>query len=183
MKLKEKTKKDTLSTGRDAATKTGAPAADLTDSVADREKLRPDTAYIDLPDVEDIPGQEFIQPPTLESFVDDTLSSADEEAPVKKKKKKSDSKDDAVSILEDEDAGRNDSADSDDDVIRRAALDDTDDDGDPLNEGSFDKDLVGDDLDLPGTDDDDEDEAIGEEDEENNVYSDDNDREDKEGRE
>ena len=39
------------------------------------------------------------------------------------------------------------------------------------NEKSFDEDLVGDDLDVPGSEDDDADEAIGREDEENNYYS------------
>lgn len=40
-----------------------------------------------------------------------------------------------------------------------------------MNEKSFEDDLVGDDLDVPGSELDDEDEAIGHEDEENNYYS------------
>jgi hypothetical protein len=39
------------------------------------------------------------------------------------------------------------------------------------NEKSFDDDLVGDDLDVPGSELDDDDEEIGREDEENNYYS------------
>jgi hypothetical protein len=39
------------------------------------------------------------------------------------------------------------------------------------NEKSFEEDLSGDDLDVPGSEDDDKDEAIGREDEENNYYS------------
>lgn len=59
----------------------------------------------------------------------------------------------------------------DDQRLRRAALDNTDEDGTPLNEGSFNKDISPDDLDVPGAAQDDADEAIGEEDEENNEYS------------
>ena len=55
--------------------------------------------------------------------------------------------------------------------LREAALDNTDEDGTPLNEGSFNNDITGTDLDVPGADEDDEDEEIGEEDEENNEYS------------
>jgi hypothetical protein len=40
-----------------------------------------------------------------------------------------------------------------------------------MNEKSFEDDLVGDDLDVPGSEMDDADEAIGHEDEENNYYS------------
>jgi hypothetical protein len=44
-------------------------------------------------------------------------------------------------------------------------------DADDWNEKSFSEDLVGDDLDVPGSEFDDADEAIGREDEENNYYS------------
>jgi hypothetical protein len=155
-----------------------ASAADLTDPIKDQEKLGPDPTIIDLPDVEDIPGQEYIKPPTLESFVDDTISSADEEGPVKKKKSKN--KDEAREIFKEEDEGLNDSTDSEDHNLRRAALDNTDNDGDPLNEESFDEDVSGDDLDIPGADEDDDNEAIGEEDEENNIWSLEGEREDDE---
>ena len=175
-KAKEKTKKAATAPGRDADEQTGA-ATDLTDSRKDREKLEPETATIDLPDVEDIPGQEYIKPPTLESFVDDTASSADEEGPVRKKNKE---KDDAETIFKEEDKGLNDSTDSEDYNIRRATLDNTDDEGDPLNEESFGEDVSGEDLDIPGADDDDGDEEIGEEDEENNTWSLEGEREDKE---
>ncbi len=40
-----------------------------------------------------------------------------------------------------------------------------------MNEKSFNEDLVGDDLDIPGSEMDDADEAVGHEDEENNYYS------------
>lgn len=44
-------------------------------------------------------------------------------------------------------------------------------DAEEWNEKSFSVDMVGDDLDVPGSEYDDEDEAIGREDEENNYYS------------
>ncbi|SDG52704.1 hypothetical protein SAMN04487996_119154 [Dyadobacter soli] len=44
-------------------------------------------------------------------------------------------------------------------------------DADDWNEKSFEDDLTGDDLDVPGSEYDDEDEEIGREDEENNYYS------------
>lgn len=155
-----------------------APAADLTDSVKDQEKLGPDPTIIDLPDVEDIPGQEYIKPPTLESFVDETISSADEEGPVKKKKTKN--KDEAREVFNEEDQGLNDNTDSEDYNLRRAALDNTDNDGDPLNEEGFGEDVSGEDLDIPGADEDDDNEEIGEEDEENNSWSLEGEREDDE---
>ena len=55
--------------------------------------------------------------------------------------------------------------------LREAALDNTDEDGTPLNEGSFNNNITGTDLDVPGADEDDEPEEIGEEDEEKNEYS------------
>lgn len=169
MKTKtEKTKKAASVSGRDATGQGGA-ATDLTDSRKDQEKLRPEATVIDLPDPEDIPGQEHIKPPTLESFVDDTISSADEEGPVRTKKSKN--RDEAREIFKEEDEGLNDSTDSEDYNLRRAELDNTDDEGDPLNEEGFGEDLSGEDLDIPGAGDDDDDEEIGEEDEENNSWS------------
>src|SRR5258708_23351282 len=121
-----------------------------------------DKNTLDLPEVKDIPGQENIKPPRLGELADTTASSADEEG------------DD---ILEQDDlvdpdtnvsrgerialarvGGR--AVDTEDDELDEAALDSTDGDGDPLNEGSFGRDVSGDDLDVPEADD-------GEEDEEN----------------
>jgi len=167
-KANQKTKKAAPDSGMDDREIKSAPVTDLMDSAEDDEKLRGENTVIDLPDVEDIPGQEYIQPPTLESFVDDTISSADEEGPVRKKKK---NKKEDISALQD---------DTDDAAIRRASLDDADDEGDLLNEKSFGDDLSGDDLDIPGSEDDDADEALGEEDEENNSWSLEGEREDEE---
>jgi hypothetical protein len=52
---------------------------DLQDSPRDEERLKPDEAILDLPDVEDIPGQENIQPPPFGEMSDTTISSDDEE--------------------------------------------------------------------------------------------------------
>lgn len=52
---------------------------DIHDSPQDREKLKPEEAYLDLPDVEDIPGQEFVHAPGLGELADTTISSDDEE--------------------------------------------------------------------------------------------------------
>jgi len=165
-----KTKKAASVPGRDAIQQQGA-ATSLADSKQDQEKLQPEATMIDLPDVEDIPGQEYIKPPTLESFVDDTISSADEEGPVPTKKRKNRDNDEAREIFKEEDEGLNDSTDSEDYNLRRAELDNTDNEGDPLNEEGFGEDLSGEDLDIPGAEADDDNEEIGEEDEENNNWS------------
>ena len=134
-----------------------------------------DKKTMDLPEVKDIPGQENVKPPRLGELADTTASSADEEG------------DD---ILEQDDLLDSDSnvtreerialarvggreVDTEDDVLDAAALDSTDDDGDPLNEGSFGRDVSGDDLDVPEADD-------GEEDEENSDYSTDKNEDDSE---
>jgi len=52
---------------------------DLTDSPSDQERLKPEITTIDLPDIEDIPGQENIHVPPLGELADTTISSDDEE--------------------------------------------------------------------------------------------------------
>ena len=52
---------------------------DLADSEKDKKKLQPDEATLDLPDVEDIPGQENVHVPGLGDLADTTISSDDEE--------------------------------------------------------------------------------------------------------
>ncbi|WP_018630530.1 hypothetical protein [Niabella aurantiaca] len=56
-----------------------AHSEDLQDPEKDRQKLQPDKAIMNLPDVEDIPGQENIHPPNLQEMADTTTSSDDEE--------------------------------------------------------------------------------------------------------
>jgi hypothetical protein len=52
---------------------------DLPDSDWDKERLQPNETTIDLPDVKDIPGQEFVNAPPLGMLADTTISSAGEE--------------------------------------------------------------------------------------------------------
>src|ERR1700754_2284514 len=106
---------------------------------------------IDLPDVNDIPGQEHVRPPRLGELADTTASSSDEEG------------DDIFNQSDEEDeiAVGNDAdvtaeerstlssldrwrADSEDAVLLDSSLDNTDNDGDPLNEGSLRFDEAGD---------------------------------------
>lgn len=145
---------------------------DISNSKKDEEQLRPDEADMDLPDVEDIPGQENIRPPKLKSYSDVTISSDDEEG----KNIPGFDGDEVVRGVSDVSPEESDlleqSVDSmstqDDINQRRAMLDNSDEEGDMLNEG---EDVSGRDLDIPGAEEDDEDEDRGEEDEENNSYS------------
>src|SRR5215212_3165176 len=151
---------------------------DLPDTPQDKGKLEAETAVIDLPDVKDIPGQEYIHPAPMGEMADTTIASDDEEG---------------VGIFEDEEDEEVVSADNtsnvsrqekndlqqadenmptkDDQSIRNATMDNEDEDGEPLNEEGFGTDVSGSDLDVSGADADDANEEIGEEDEENNVYS------------
>lgn len=138
---------------------------DIHDSEKDKKKLQPDDALLNLPDVNDIPGQENIHVPALHSFEDTTPSSADEEGTGLglddnsnvTEREREDLHDSSVSMSSEADMN-----------IKRAELDATDLQDTPLNEGN---DIAGDDLDVPGEHQDDANEAIGEEDEENNQYS------------
>lgn len=149
---------------------------DLPDNPQDKAKMEPETTVIDLPDVKDIPGQEFIHPAPMGEMADTTIASDDEEG---------------VGIFEDEEdeelisntsnvssQEKNDlqQADEnmptkDDQSIRNATMDNEDEDGEPLNEEGFGTDVSGSDLDISGADADDANEEIGAEDEENNAYS------------
>lgn len=51
----------------------------LPDSERDKERLQPEEAILDLPDVKDIPGQEFVHVPDLREMADTTIASDDEE--------------------------------------------------------------------------------------------------------
>lgn len=152
---------------------------DLPDNAHDKERLESEETTLDLPDVADIPGQEFVNAPPLGAMADTTISSDDEEGreifnDFEDEEDvdlvmgtKGDVKKDERKALEDV----NYMPTRDEDNLRRAALDNTDFDGVPLNEGSFGEKQTGKDLDVPGESLDDENEKIGEEDEENNEYS------------
>lgn len=155
---------------------------DLQDSEKDKRHLENEEFEIDLPDANDIPGQENIHILPPGEFADTTISSADEEG---------------TGILDDADeeneisnplnanvtgderkvlddaAGKVNSVDQQN--LDSAQLDQYDEDGELLNERTG---LSGKDLDVPGSELDDANEDIGEEDEENNPYSLDEENED-----
>jgi hypothetical protein len=151
--------------------------SDLIDSAEDLAEMKSEPATIDLPDVKDIPGQEYIVPPSLNELADMTAASADEEGDklfddgIDDENEDSTDSDVSASEIEDLEVAANDMPTDDDINLHEAGLDDTDEDGTPLNEGSSKNNVTGTDLDVPGADDDDADEEIGEEDEENNEYS------------
>jgi hypothetical protein len=146
---------------------------DLPDSSRDKEELRADQeTRIDLPDVKDIPGQEYVHVPPLREYQDSTASSRDEEG--EDVWRDADTNDESTvsdterQLLRD---SANDMPTRDEQSLRRAELDDKDFDGELLNERSSSNAVSGSDLDIPGAEDDDLNEEIGEEDEENNSYS------------
>ena len=151
---------------------------DLPDSPKDKKEMQQSkSTVIDLREVADIPGQEYIVPAPLREMADETVASADEEGDDifgdDLNEVIDENSDSNVSETEKEDLEKtaNDMPAGDDVSLREAALDNTDDEGTPLNEGSFKNDIAGTDLDVPGSEQDDDDEEIGEEDEENNDYS------------
>jgi hypothetical protein len=147
--------------------------SDVKDPASDEQKLKSEEATIDLPDVKDIPGQEFVHAPNPAEYADTTISSADEEGD------RVWGDDDIaegsanVSDLERKllDDSANDMPTRDEQSLRRASLDSTDNEGTPLNEKTSFNAVSGSDLDVPGSEEDDSNEDIGEEDEENNPYS------------
>lgn len=153
---------------------------DLADSPKDKKHLKPEEFEIEIPDAEDIPGQENVHVPPAGEMADTTISSDDEEG---------------VGILDNPDEDDLTSPDSnvtkeerkvlsdaakksntrDQQNLDAAGLDQYDEEGEVLNEKSG---VGGDDLDVPGSELDDDNEDIGEEDEENNPYSVDEENED-----
>jgi hypothetical protein len=152
---------------------------DLKDSEHDEERLQPDEATIDLPDVKDIPGQEFVQAPPLGMMADTTISSADEEG---EGLFEDDEEDETDIVLGTEaDISRQEKTvlekannfipTKDEKRLERASLDSTDFEGEPLNERSFGDERSGNDLDIPGARDETETDALGHGDEENKHFS------------
>ncbi|WP_123848286.1 hypothetical protein [Chitinophaga lutea] len=123
---------------------------------------------INLPGVEDIPGQENVKPAPLGELADTTASSDDEEGKgaLDNEEETLIAGDSNVTAEERElldEAANSDPAYRDDQNLRNSSLENRDEDGELLNEA--------DDLDVPGAELDDEGEDIGAEDEENNPYS------------
>ncbi|CAN5199019.1 hypothetical protein BH20BAC1_BH20BAC1_06360 [soil metagenome] len=148
-------------------------AGDLQDSKKDMEKMKPEISTIDLPDVDDIPGQENVTPAPLGELADVTISSSDEEGEALFGDDiTSGTNTDNVTTGDINNLQRSERSTSQDDKnLQRAALDSVDDDGVPLNEDSFHRNHTPSDLDVPGAAADDRNEEIGSEDEENNEYS------------
>jgi hypothetical protein len=142
---------------------------ELPESERDKKYLTGEDTTIDMPDVNDIPGQQHIHVPSLGELADTTASSADEEGDDVFNE---DENNDETNVSEDEKDLLQRSSESmageDDEAIRKIQLDNKDNDNEMLSEGT---DLSGKDLDVPGAEDDDANEDIGEEDEENNSYS------------
>ncbi len=142
---------------------------DIHDNERDTARMQPEETTIDLPDVEDIPGQEHIHVPKMREFHDTTISSDDEEGKGLFDENTLDTDTDIsaeeIDLLDR--SGDSLSSIGEDDR-RNLVLDNKDLDGDLLNERS---EMSGDDLDVPGSEEDDANEEIGEEDEENNSYS------------
>ena len=58
---------------------TNLNGSDIHDSEKDKEQLKPEESVIDLPDVEDIPGQANVKPPETNQEENLTVASDDEE--------------------------------------------------------------------------------------------------------
>jgi hypothetical protein len=150
---------------------------DLPDSKEDREKMRTEESFIDLPDVKDIPGQEFVNAPPAGALGDTTISSADEEGT--NVFDRSDAEDlrrtgnDAdVSRGEREALQQTDyMPTTDEDNLQDARMDNVDFQNEPLNEKGFGQERTGDDLDIPGSTDETRTSSLGQGDEENKYYS------------
>lgn len=155
--------------------KTNNVGKDLTDTPRDLERMEKESAGMDLPDVNDIPGQENTTPAPLGELADTTPASADEEADnlLDDSNDNITNNDATVTDVERDLLERSATVipNEEEEGVRQAALDNVDLDGEPLNEAGLNNAISGSDLDVPGSEADDEDEAIGEEDEENNAYS------------
>ncbi|ULT45435.1 hypothetical protein KRR40_20485 [Niabella defluvii] len=153
---------------------TNLNSSDIHDSEKDREKLKPEETVINLPDVEDIPGQANVKPPETNQEENLTIASDDEEGVgifgEETDEEDIDPSDDTnVTRQERELLKDTETLDNvDDEDLKRARLDDTDFEGEKLDEQTP---QDGKDLDVPGQEEDDDNEDIGEEDEENNEYS------------
>jgi hypothetical protein len=149
---------------------------DLPDSPEDQKKLEAVEITIDLPDVKDIPGQEFVNAPPLGALADTTISSADEEGEgIFDDEETTDASFDVTAeernILERTDYMPT----TDENNLTRASMDSTDFQGEALNEKGFGQgigDTVADeDLDMDAAEDDTATDAMGQGDEENKSYS------------
>lgn len=157
--------------------RSSATPNDLPDSKEDREKLEPEETFIDLPDVKDIPGQEFVNAPPAGSLGDTTISSADEEGASVFDR---DDSEDLRRTGDDADVSRNEKRaleqidympTTDEDNLQNARMDNVDFQNEPLNEKGFGEERSGRDLDVHGNSDETRTSSMGQGDEENKYYS------------
>jgi len=150
---------------------------DLPDSKDDLDKLEPEETVIDLPDVKDIPGQEFVNAPPLGALGDTTISSADEEGA---NVFDEDDDEDLRRTGTDSDVNRNERKaleqidylpTADENSLQNARMDNVDFQNEPLNERSFGEERSGRDLDVPANTDGTKTSSIVDGDEENKLYS------------
>lgn len=144
---------------------------DLPDSKEDNEKLGSEETYIDLPDVKDIPGQEFVNAPPLGALGDTTISSADEEG---ESVFGDNERGTDFNVSREERAALEDSEympTRDENNLRRARMDNADFQNEPLNEKSFGEEISGDDLDTANESEGIKDDALDQGDEENQNFS------------
>lgn len=149
---------------------------DLPDSKKDREEMQTEETFINLPDVKDIPGQEFVHAQPLGELGDTTASSDDEEG--RGVFDLDDSEDFTPGTRGDVSRAQRKALEhtdymptQDEDNLMEARMDNLDFQGTPLDEKGFGEVRTASDLDVPGSENDDRNERIGEEDEENNDYS------------
>lgn len=150
---------------------------DLPDSPKDGDKLQPEETFIDLPDVKDIPGQEFVNAPPAGALGDTTISSDDEEGrsifdrsddeDLRRTGGDADVSRDERRTLEQVDYMPT----TDEDNLHTARMDNVDFQNEPLNERGFGEERSGRDLDIPGNTDETRTDAMGAGDEENKHYS------------
>ena len=122
---------------------------DLPDSENDILHLQPEETIIELPDVEDIPGQEHIKVPLFNEFADTTIASDGEEGAdiFDRDKMESNVSEAERSFLQT--SATHTSGDEEEEDARNISLDKNDNEGTPLNEGNLLTDRFGEDLDLP----------------------------------
>jgi len=157
--------------------RTSSTPNDLPDSREDREKLKTEETFIELPDVKDIPGQEFVNTPPAGVLGDTTISSADEEGinvfdrgdaeDLRRTGNDADVSRGERRALEQIDYMPT----ADENNLQDARMDNVDFQNEPLNEKGFGEERTGDDLDIPGSTDETRTSSLGQGDEENKYYS------------
>ena len=149
---------------------------DLPTSPEDNEKLGADETSINLPDVKDIPGQEFVNVPTMGEMADTTPASDDEEGLGVFNEENDDLVQGASNVKPEELQALQDTTylpTRDEDRLRQARMDNRDFQGEELNENSFGvaQELDGSDLDIDTVGDETQTSSLGQGDEENKYYS------------